>query len=396
MTRTIKRFGAAAGLLLGLAACSGEELFTPPTVVAIDPLFTRYVSVGNSITAGFQSGGINDATQAQAYPVLLARAMQSPFFVPWMTFPGCPAPYTNVFTQTRLFGGSTFCALRRLESVPPPYISNVAVPGAEVIDVYNNLDAASNANALTVFFLGGLTQVQMIERAQPTFASVWIGNNDVLGSATNLANAGDPALITPIPTFQSRYTQLVDDIADAGVRGAVLVGVANVTGIPFLSRGSTYYAVDRGVPGLGPFTADSAGCAPPRGDSVLVPFPFGGALIAGGGTLLCTETQTIQPAELVTLLTTVAAYNTHIQTEATNRGWAYLDPNVTFNALRLIPTQVAPFPTFNAPCTANPFGLAFSCDGVHPSAATHRLIANELRLAINAKYTSAVDLPVIP
>jgi GDSL-like lipase/acylhydrolase family protein len=395
MIRTIQRFGAAAGLLLGLAACQGEELFTPPSVVAIDPMFARYVSIGNSITAGFQSGGINDLTQSQAYPVLLARAMQSPFFVPWMTFPGCPSPYTNVFTRTRVFGGSTFCALRRPEAVPPPYISNVAVPGAEVIDVFNNLDATSNANALTVFFLGGLTQMQMVERAQPTFASVWIGNNDVLGAVLDTLNAGNPALVTAPATFQARYTQMLDDLAATGVRGAVLIGVANVTSIPFLSRASTYYSLDSAGAIAGGFTA-AAACQGPAGDGILVPFPFGGALIAAGGTLNCTEAQTIQPAELANLVSAVTAYNAHIQTEANNRGWAYLNPNTALDSLRLIPAQVAPFPTFGAACTANPFGLAFSCDAVHPSAATHRLIANYIRAAINAKYTSAVDIPVIP
>src|SRR5574341_1751047 len=186
MIRTTKLLGAAALALLLGTGCDNEELMTPAipgAIPAVDPMCTRYVSLGNSITAGFQSGGINDATQAQSYAVLLARAMQSPFYVPWMAFPGCPALYTNVFTQTRV---STIpCALRRADALPPPYISNVAVPGAEVIDGYANLDTASNSNALTTFFLGGYTQMQMVERARPTFVSVWIGNNDVLGAATN-------------------------------------------------------------------------------------------------------------------------------------------------------------------------------------------------------------------
>jgi hypothetical protein len=42
----------------------------------------------------------------------------------------------------------------------------------------------------------------------------------------------------------------------------------------------------------------------------------------------------------------------------------------------------------------NPFGTAFSCDGVHASAATHRLIAQKLRAAINAAYTT--NIPPVP
>ena len=68
MTRTTS-LGAALvlGVLLGATACNNDELIRPAQFVPIDPLFERYVSMGNSITAGFQSAGINDSTQGQAY-----------------------------------------------------------------------------------------------------------------------------------------------------------------------------------------------------------------------------------------------------------------------------------------------------------------------------------------
>ena len=83
MTR-ITRFSAAAvlGLLLAAAACNNDQLNRPFATTPVDPLFARYVSMGNSITAGFQSGGINDSTQQQSYAVLLAQAMHSPFYSP--------------------------------------------------------------------------------------------------------------------------------------------------------------------------------------------------------------------------------------------------------------------------------------------------------------------------
>jgi len=123
--------GVAFSLLVGLAACNNEDVIRPSSVVTVDPMFERYVSIGNSITAGFQSGGIYDTIQAQSYAVLLSRAMSTPaFYTPSMSAPGCPAPYTNVFTQTRRPGPA--CALRKSQPLPPPYINNVAVPGAEV------------------------------------------------------------------------------------------------------------------------------------------------------------------------------------------------------------------------------------------------------------------------
>jgi len=401
MTRTTKLFAAAAlGIVLGASACHNDELFRPANFTPIDPLFERYVSMGNSITAGFQSAGINDSTQSQSYAVLLANAMGSPFFPPLLNRPGCPPPFTNVFTQARVSGGTpTTCALRKATAVPPPYVSNTAVPGAEVLDIYNNLDTASNSNTLTTFILGGLTQAQMMARAQPTFVSIWIGNNDVLGAATSSTNGGDTTKITPVAAFQTRSTAAFDAVAAAGPRGAVVIGVANVTLIPFFSRGATYWAIKNGlVPGAAfpPTMTVDNNCAPiatgipgARGDSTLVPFPYGALLLgtaqAGApATLSCSDTipRVVVPAELRRLVATVTAYNTFDSTQAATRGWAWVNPNPLQN---------------NAGDTVavrRPFGRAFSLDAVHPSASTHKTIANALRTAINAKYGTSI--PAIP
>src|SRR5260370_34427215 len=172
MIGTKRSSAALLGVLL-VAACHNDELNRPFADTPVDPLFARYVSMGNSITAGVQSAGINDSTQQFSYAVLLARAMRSPFFPPLLNRPGCPPPYTNVWTGARVGGGTaTTCALREIPPIPPPYISNTAVPSAEVIDIYRNVDTAANANPLTQLFLRGLTPVHMMAEAQATFVSV--------------------------------------------------------------------------------------------------------------------------------------------------------------------------------------------------------------------------------
>src|SRR5205809_3084518 len=166
MIRTTRFAAAVLGFALVATACNNDQLNRPFATTPVDPLFDRYVSVGNSITAGFQSGGINDSTQLQSYAVLLAQAMHSPFFVPSLTKPGCPPPFTNVFTGARVTppgyppSTATSCYLRKIPSNPPLYISNTAVPGAEVIDLFNNLDTASHDHPLTQLILGGLTSAQ--------------------------------------------------------------------------------------------------------------------------------------------------------------------------------------------------------------------------------------------
>ncbi len=403
MTLTSKLFGVAVTGALLAAACHNDELFRPPNSQPIDPLFARYVSMGNSITAGFQSAGINDSTQLQSYANLLGRQMQAPFFMPLLNRPGCPPPIDSLFRAAgphRVGGGTaTTCALRRSQAIPPPYISDVAVPGAEAIDGTTN--SAGNSNALTTLILGGLTQSQAMQRANPTFVTVWLGNNDVLGAATNAANAGDSTKVTDSTEFANQYKAVLDaiDATPAGGKG-VLVGVANVTLLPFFSLGQVYFSIKNLTANFPPNFLVGLNCAPStsggKGDSVLVPFQFGLALIgqaaanpAGTYTLDCTEQQTVQPAELLRLVRAVNQYNTTIQAQAAARGYAYVDPNALFAALP--PGSIPPFPTTaGATSVTAPFGAFFSRDGVHPSAASHKLVANALILAINAKYNTTL------
>jgi len=404
----MRRFSFAAGLGAALVAagCQNDPLLPPPVPgYTGGSMFQRYVSLGNSITAGFQSGGINDSTQKQAYPVLVDSVMGGdPFYYPSLAKPGCPPPYSNVFTRLRITGDTVSTACYYRVPPPPPYVNNVAVPGAQALDAtQNGPGPGTNSNALTQLILGGRTQVQALVQARPTFVSVWLGNNDVLGAATNFANAGDPALVTPVPTYQTQYDAVLNAIAGAGAK-AILIGVANVTAIPFFSQAQVYVALQAGsqLPPP-PFLTLGPNCAPPssggKGDSVLIPFPFGAAKVDSASkgamvTITCTELQTVQPAELRNLVTTVLAYNAYDSTDAVQHGWAWLNPNPTLDSLRAVAGQVAVFPALGQPCSANPFGLAFSCDGVHPSAATHRIIARHIVQAINAKFSSAI--PAVP
>ena len=365
MTQRRVVFAAGLGCMLLVAACQNDVLNSPGVPpYAGGAMFQRYVAMGNSLTAGFQSGGINDSTQRRSYAVLVAGAMRGDrFYYPSLTNPGCPPPFTNVFTQTRVIGTATTCFFRN--PALPPYVNNVAVPGAEALDLLQNgPGAGTNSNALTQLFLGGRTQIQAMVAAQPTFVSVWIGNNDVLGAATNGTNAGDSTLITPAATVQTEYTNIADAVEGTGA-AAILIGVANVTVLPFFSQGATYWAIKNGlVPGAAfpPTFTVSNNCAPiatgipgARGDSVLVPFPYGGALLTAASppnnqatNLDCADTVAaiVVPAELRKLVGAVLAYNAADSTIAAQRGWAWLNPNPTLDSLRAIPTQVAPFPAF--------------------------------------------------
>ena len=403
---THRRILVAGGLSLALlaAACHEDDLFsTAVPQYTGGAMFQRYVSMGNSLTAGWQSGGINDSTQKQSYAVLAAAAMGSPFYYPSLNNPGCPPPIDTLFTASgtphRLGGSSvTTCFLR--SATIPLFLSNVAVPFAEALDaVVNGPGAGTNSNGLTQLFLGGRTQVQAMMDAHPTFVSVWIGNNDLLAAA----EAGDTTLVTDTASFRASYAKVVDSIEATGATAllvAVGLGHQDSTVLPLFSRGSTWYGLAAsGAFAPAPFTV-AANCAPPRGDTVLVNFSYGFGLLATAKTgtpttLDCTAPPVTEPPEARFFAREQAAYNAIIQRQATAHGWGYTDSvNTMLDSLAKVANQFAPFPNTAAACNGFPFGLAFSCDGVHPNQATQRLIARKLVRAINAKYGSAI--PAVP
>src|SRR6478672_13725223 len=99
-THTVVRGALLLGAVAAFAACSSNDTIFGLT--AVNPIFASYVALGNSITAGYQSGGINDSTQKQSYAVLLAKQMNTRFAYPSLKMPGCPPPVNNLLTQSRV------------------------------------------------------------------------------------------------------------------------------------------------------------------------------------------------------------------------------------------------------------------------------------------------------
>src|SRR5665647_1718084 len=239
--------GGVAALLSAtvLGACSDTNnvLGGKPA----DPLFRTYVSMGNSITAGFQSAGINDSTQRQSYAVLIAQAANTGFRIPLINRPGCPPPIDNFLTQHRVSGGSdATCALRN-PAVTPGALNNVAVPGATALSPTGAVPGPDTLveNVLTTLILGGETQVQRAAEAQPTFVSAWFGNNDVLNASLSGVLPATPGIsngVTSIGAFTTNYKNFVKGLkAISSIKGGVLIGVVNTENVPLLFPAAALY-----------------------------------------------------------------------------------------------------------------------------------------------------------
>jgi lysophospholipase L1-like esterase len=397
---------AALGAVVALAACSDKPNPLGPSTPVGGDIFKSYVAIGNSITAGYQSGGINDSTQRQSFAFLLAGQMGTQYHYAALAKPGCPAPIANTQTGARVGGPSAPpCALRIGSSVTD-ILNNVAVPGARVLDPSSSSTVASNA--LTTFILGGKSQAQRALDARPTFVSIWIGNNDVLEAGASgiiVPTAGvSPGIVSTLAQFQTSYDAMIQQLVDSepNLKG-VLIGVVQVAGIPLLQSGAliaSSAAIQAGISqAAGKPVTIHPNCT---GSASLVSVPQLIPLIRSGahppliscqpgvapGTLVG-DIFVLDATEQATLGAAIAAYNAYIQTKAAAIGFGYYDPNVSFAALKAA-GAIPPFP--NLASTNQTFGTYFSLDGVHPSAAAHKLIANELIGVINVKYGTSVQL----
>jgi len=388
----LRRLAAAAMLTGAIAACEQKALVSLPRTSVNHTLFTSYVALGNSITAGFQSGGILDSTQAESYAAILAQQAGTRYAYAALTRPGCPPPIVNFQTQARLGGGTdSTCYLRAASSITS-VLNNVAVPGAASIDptVYTS----PSSNALTMFILGGKTQVQRALEADPSFVSIWIGNNDVLPQALAGFALGPP---TTVDTFYARYDAMMQQLTTGqkGLKG-ILIGVVDVTQIPALFPvdsllndpvfDAEFNAAVTGNPAnVVPIAPNCAGA------HALVSIEIIPAIQAAevpGISCTTTDPFTLDTIKQGIVTQTVAAYNAHISADATAAGFAYVDVNPLLAALKA-QGAIATIPNFLS--AASPFGPFVTLDGIHPSALAHQYIANALIGAINTQYKVTID-----
>ncbi|GAA0717353.1 SGNH/GDSL hydrolase family protein [Aquimarina litoralis] len=265
-----------AVLALGLVACEPE--FDNPideagVFTSGEADFSNYVALGNSLTAGFADNALYITGQENSYPNILAGQFElaggGEFTQPLMADnaggallggtqilnnrlvlafdangenPG-PAIYTGATPTTEISNnlGNSF--------------NNMGVPGAKSYHLaapgYGNVAGVSAglANPYFARFASSAdaTVIGDAVAQNPTFFSLWIGNNDILGYATsggvgvdhNETGNIDPATyggndITNNNVFASVYNDLLAALTANGAKGVVL-NLPDVTSLPFFT-----------------------------------------------------------------------------------------------------------------------------------------------------------------
>jgi lysophospholipase L1-like esterase len=373
--------------LLALALLMAGAAFGQATL-------TKYVALGDSLTAGFEAGSINATFQVNSYPALLSRQFGiASFQQPLVSPPGLPGILQLVrLVPTPVIAPTPGSGVPTNLNYPFPY-DNMAVPGATVHDLLTKLRSTS-ANDPTDLILrqAGFTQLQQGLSLRPTFVTLWIGNNDALGSAT----AGTDQLLTPVASFEADYRAIVGAIAASGAKMA-LGNIPDVTSIPFVTTLTRFIpnpatgqpAVIGGnfIPLIGP-----NGPLQP-GDFVLLTATAelavgrGIPVALGGSGVPLSDSVVLNASEAANVRARVNAYNAVIQAVANERGAALVDANAVLTTAATTGVDIGGITYTSAFLKGGIFGY----DGVHPTRFGYAYIANLFIDAINQKFGNTVE-----
>lgn len=234
--------------------------------------FSTYVALGNSLTAGFADGALYSSGQEVGFVNLIATKMKAAgggdFTIPFMNdnvggFAGFENAFgTRLVIQTDENGNQGPARLNNnvatndiAARAEGSNFNNLGVPG--ITSFQFNFEGLGNPAGLTTnpvsanpyftrFASSPTTSILADALAkQPTFFTLWLGNNDVLGYATSGGTGVDqtgnpnPATyggndITDPGVFNTLLNGFSTALTANGASG-LLVNIPNVTDIPFFT-----------------------------------------------------------------------------------------------------------------------------------------------------------------
>lgn len=444
----------AFGLCLFVTGCTEDQTTSPPPPPPNtgSANFARYVAIGNSFTAGFQSNALSQRDQVNSYSNLIAGRVQTTFEQPLMMNPGIGSRIRLVNLAPTLAaetGVNPFDPNSNLNvNLARPY-NNLGIPGAILYDVLDTTGASSNFVSKSIargnpFFaqilrtsLFGNSIYAQAKVQQPTFMTVWIGNNDVLGYATSGGRGGtnvgppysaDPPRTKPTEAvlFSVWYRAMMDSLKTTGA-DIVTANIPDVTSIPFFTTigpqirvklpTGVYFRYQRnGNNGPSNPLLDTTRFTGVSSDplillsgssfAALLGQPTGKWYTANGISPLPPGIDTTKPfglhpqnpwphaltldaGEQAIAQAAVTNFNNTIDSVATNRGIAVVNMNAALGTIRSTGVYDPALGTFSS---AFILGGAFSYDGVHPSSRGAGIVANEWIKTINTKFGASIPL----
>ena len=358
---------------------------------------TKYVAIGDSLSAGYQSSGLVADYQEYSFPNLIAKQLGiSDFQQPLISSPGIPpllqltslSPIT--FTRATTYGAPINLDL------PRPY-DNLGIPGATLYTcLYPEYDSTTNPfYNIVLRKLGNAVQQALV--LKPKLITFWLGNNEVLhGVLTGKVLMG--VTVFPPDTYAVLLEQTMALLKTSGAK-IVMANIPDVTQIPFVNAIPIYIlnpATNEPIIGpdgkpityIGPEGFLTSGWYVTLSAMDYISQGYGIPVSLGGNGQPLPDEVTLSPAEITALKSLVNQYNAIISEAAKKYNAALVDVNSLFNDLYENGFEIG-----GVKFTLDYIkGGLFSYDGVHPSSLGYAIIANEFIKKINETFD--YDIPL--
>ncbi|WP_310557242.1 G-D-S-L family lipolytic protein [Flavobacterium sp.] len=233
---------------ISLVACSDDDVTVVEVPVSAGTAnFSKYIALGDSFAAGFSDNALFINGQDNSYPSILAlqfaNAGGGDFSVPYMTdniggFSSGgtqiamfgPRLYLNGQTPTPVSGVSGTDISTKLTGS----YSNLGIPGAKSFHLVTPGYGSAAGNPYFARFASAASTTVLADALSqtPTFFSLWIGGNDVLGYATSGGDGSNP--ITPLATFDAAYNDLTTQLSSGGKKG-VVANLPYINSLPYFT-----------------------------------------------------------------------------------------------------------------------------------------------------------------
>ena len=261
----MKNLNKSIFIVLGLAvllnACDGQgdslindrlednPLPSVPEYSSGSADFSTFVSLGASFTAGYADGALYNLAQVNSYPAMMASSFgatidggltfQQPDINSEKGFntsvgqpADTPAPLGRFKLDTSIPGPSPTLGGDPISAYTGPQIHNFGVPGIQVGQLLTPLTGgpADPTNpAFNAFYQrfasapGTSTILGDAVALQPTFFSMFIGGNDVLGYAVSGGSNDD--ILTDAASFQGAYSAVISTLMNSTSANGVVMDI---------------------------------------------------------------------------------------------------------------------------------------------------------------------------
>ncbi len=205
--------------------------------------FTSFVAIGNSLTAGVADGALYEDSQKNSFPNLIAKManIDDDFEQPIMGGNGFSFNETEGRLSLNIF------------TIPPSidFLTAGTENNRDLNRVYNNLgiplirakqlytsttsvEADSNHFVDKILRGSGRTAIQEALFFDPTLITLWIGNSDVIESASlGLANNDNPFTIAD--EFSTHLTNIINQLTTGTDAPIFIANIFDLTDLPYFT-----------------------------------------------------------------------------------------------------------------------------------------------------------------